>query len=95
VQCTIDNAFNVRDLVLQELVKIIVVCYIKKLIIKIQMWYFCTLKSIKNRLNKIDEVVVGVYSGWDSFLLCTLSTQRSAWRWPYNWAETCSWNYKL
>jgi len=29
VECTIDNAFNLRDLVLQELVKIIVVCYIK------------------------------------------------------------------
>jgi len=27
VECTIDNAFNLRDLVLQELVKIIVVCY--------------------------------------------------------------------
>jgi len=25
--------------------------------------------SIKNRLSKIDWVVVGVYSGWDSFLL--------------------------
>jgi len=32
VECTIDNAFNLRDLVLQELVKIIVVCYIKDLI---------------------------------------------------------------
>jgi len=21
--------------------------------------------------------------------------QRSSWRWPYNWAETCSWNYNL
>jgi hypothetical protein len=27
VECTIDNAFNLWDLVLQELVKIIVVCY--------------------------------------------------------------------
>jgi len=27
VERTIDNAFNLRDLVLQELVKIIVVCY--------------------------------------------------------------------
>ena len=33
VECTIDNAFNVRDLVLQELVKIVVLCYIKKLIL--------------------------------------------------------------
>jgi len=31
VECTIDNAFNLRDLVLQELVKIVVVCCIKKL----------------------------------------------------------------
>jgi len=28
VECTIDNAFNLRDLVLQELVKIIAVRYI-------------------------------------------------------------------
>jgi len=37
VDCTIDNAFNLRDLVLQQLVKITVVCYVKKLKIKIQM----------------------------------------------------------
>jgi len=29
MQCTIDSAFNLRDLVLQELVKITVVCYIQ------------------------------------------------------------------
>jgi len=46
VEYTIDNAFSLRDLVLQELVKIIVVCYIKKLKIKIKMWYFYTM-SIK------------------------------------------------
>jgi hypothetical protein len=28
VECTVDNAFNLRDLILQELVKRIVVCYI-------------------------------------------------------------------
>jgi len=28
MECTVDNAFNLRDLVLQELVKTIVVCYI-------------------------------------------------------------------
>jgi hypothetical protein len=39
LECTIDNAFNLRDFVLQELVNIIVVCYIK-LKIQIQMWYF-------------------------------------------------------
>jgi len=31
MECTIDNVFNLRDLVLQELLKIIVVCYIKDL----------------------------------------------------------------
>jgi len=25
----------------------------------------------------------------------TPTTPRSAWRWPYNWAKTCSWNYNL
>jgi len=34
VECTIDNAFSLRDLVLQELGKIIVVCYIKELRLK-------------------------------------------------------------
>jgi hypothetical protein len=34
VECIIDNAFNLRDLVLQGLVKIIVVCYIKDLGLK-------------------------------------------------------------
>jgi len=29
-ECTIENTFNLRDLVLQELFKIIVVFYIKK-----------------------------------------------------------------
>ena len=40
VECMFDNAFNLQDLVLQESVKIIVVCYIKKLEIKIQVWHF-------------------------------------------------------
>jgi hypothetical protein len=40
VECTIDNFFNLQVLVLQELVKITVVCCIKKLKINIQMWYF-------------------------------------------------------
>jgi len=31
VECAIDSASKLRDLVLQELVKIVVVCYIKKL----------------------------------------------------------------
>ena len=34
VECTVDNAFNLRDVVLHELVKIIVVCYIKYLRLK-------------------------------------------------------------
>jgi hypothetical protein len=36
VDCTIDNAFNLRDLVLQELVKIILVCSIKDLRLKFE-----------------------------------------------------------
>jgi len=36
VECTIDNAFNLHDLILQELVKIIVVCYIKNLRLKLK-----------------------------------------------------------
>jgi len=35
VECTIDNAISLRDLVLQELVKIIVVCYIEYIYIYI------------------------------------------------------------
>ena len=31
VECTIENAFNLQDLTLQELVKIIALCYIKNL----------------------------------------------------------------
>ena len=34
VDCTVGNAFNLRDLVLQELVKIDVVCYIQVLRLK-------------------------------------------------------------
>jgi hypothetical protein len=30
-RCTVDNVFNLRDFVFQELVKIIAVCYIKTL----------------------------------------------------------------
>ena len=30
VECTIDNAFNLRDLILQELIKIIVIYVIQK-----------------------------------------------------------------
>ena len=47
VDCTIDNAFNLRDLLLQQLVKITVVCYVKKLKIRIQMWYFYSVRITK------------------------------------------------
>jgi hypothetical protein len=40
VECKIDYAFNLRDLVLQELVKIIVVCYIKYLRLKFKCGIF-------------------------------------------------------
>jgi hypothetical protein len=39
VECTMDNVFNLRDLVLQELVKITVLHFIKDKI-NIKMWYF-------------------------------------------------------
>ena len=48
VECTIDNAFNLRDLLLQELVKIIVVCYIKDLRLKFKRG---TLYSLKMTLQ--------------------------------------------
>jgi hypothetical protein len=34
VECTIDNAFNLRDLILQELVEIVAMCYIEDLRLK-------------------------------------------------------------
>jgi len=34
VECAIDNAFNLRDLVLQELVEIVAMCYIEDLRLK-------------------------------------------------------------
>jgi len=36
VECTIGKAINLRDLVLQELVKIISVCYIEGLRLKLE-----------------------------------------------------------
>jgi len=32
---------------------------------------------------------------WKHYQLYTPPVQRPAWRWPYNWAETCSCNYIL
>jgi len=40
VECTIDNAFNLRDLVLQEIVKIIVVRYIRNMRLKFMCGIF-------------------------------------------------------
>jgi hypothetical protein len=58
VQCTIYNAFNLRDLVLQELVKIILVCYIKDLRLKFMFVYeYNSLPSLHTRtLNLITTV---------------------------------------
>jgi len=32
---------------------------------------------------------------WKLYQLYTPTVQRSAWRWPCTWAETCSCNYNL
>jgi len=32
---------------------------------------------------------------WNHYQLYTPPFQKSAWRWSYNWAETCSCNYNL
>jgi len=40
VEYIIYNAFNLRDLILQELIQIIVVCYITKLNIKFKLGIF-------------------------------------------------------
>ena len=39
VGCTTDNAFNLRNLVVQELVKITVIYYIKNLILKFNLGF--------------------------------------------------------
>jgi len=54
VECTIDKASNLRDLILQELVNKILVCCIKKLKVKIDMWYCCKI-SIKNTQHRIPK----------------------------------------
>jgi len=40
-------------------------------------------------------LVVRDLVNWKRYQLYIALVQRSAWRWPYNWAETCSWNYNL
>jgi len=47
VECTIENAFNLRDLELQELVKIIVVYYIKDLRLKFKSGFFYGSKAAR------------------------------------------------
>ena len=46
---------------------VIVVCYIKNLRLKLKCGTL--YNKNKNRWSKIGRVVMGVYSGWDSFLL--------------------------
>jgi len=41
------------------------------------------------------NLVIRDLVNWKHNLLYTPSVQKSAWRWPYNWAETCSCNYNL
>jgi len=48
MECTVDNASNLRDLLLQDLFNIIEIMLYKRLKIKIQMLYFYTI-DIKNR----------------------------------------------
>ena len=57
MECTTDNAFSLRDLVLPELVKIIVVCCIKNLRLNSNVVLYTI--NIKNRSSKIDGVVMG------------------------------------
>jgi hypothetical protein len=61
VDCTFDNPYNLRDLVSQELVKIIVVCYI----LEIRMCQFYTISikidKIKLRGGYKGYPVVGIY----------------------------------
>jgi hypothetical protein len=49
VECTIDNAFNLRDLVLQELVKIIMVYF--TLEIRMCQFYTISIKTDKIKLT--------------------------------------------
>ena len=55
VECTVDNAFNLRDIVLKELVKIIVLCCIKRLKIKICCILFVFLYGILKMVTEATE----------------------------------------
>jgi hypothetical protein len=54
VECTVDNASSSLDLVLQELVKVISVCYVKDLRLKFKCEYFYTISDLK--VLKTDKV---------------------------------------
>jgi hypothetical protein len=54
VECTIYNAFNLRDLVLQELVEIILVCYIKDLRLKFKCGIYTGTDTCNYKLLLIE-----------------------------------------
>jgi len=67
VGCTIDNAFNLRDLVLQEVVKIIMLYHIKNLGLKFKcdnlyIRHQKVLKSINKQTVKLKGWFMGVHS---------------------------------
>jgi hypothetical protein len=56
--------------------------------------------SCNTRSRKLQELVKPILVtrylvNWKHYQLYTPPVQRSAWRWPYSLAETCSWNYNL
>jgi len=58
---TIDNAFNLRDLILQELVKIIVVCY-TKLMIKIKKNAIISVTlAVKCNMKQKGRILMGTH----------------------------------
>jgi len=68
VECTIDNAFNLRDLILQEFVKIIVVFCIKDFRLKFNCSIFIqqAVKCIKDKV-KLTGCLWGIQ--WLGFFL--------------------------
>jgi len=60
VEYTIDNAFNLRDLILQEFVKIIVVCYTKlKIKIKKKNTILSVTLAVKCNMTQRGRILVG------------------------------------
>jgi len=47
----------------------------------------------------INQIITISWTGgvhnWKHYQSYTPPVQRSAWRWPYSLAETCSWNYNI